>query len=191
MGNCTSQRLQGHHASEAEPQRDTPLNAEQTKVFIEAAWGNRLEALYVLAVTAGLRVGELLGLRWEDIDVDSGILRVRRTRSQAKSGPRFTTPKNGKGRSIRLTQRAVEALKTHKAAQDAERLKLGELWEDNGLVFCTMSGKLLDFRNVPTASFKPLLEKQYCRIYASTTSGTPALRCYSLVATIPNWCKGY
>ncbi len=124
-----------------------------------AARGNRLEALYVLAVTAGLRIGELLGLKWEDIDLDTETLCVRRTRSQAKSGPTFTAPKNGKGRSIRLTRRAVEALKSHKAAQNTERLKLGDLWQDNGLVFCTHAGKPLDFRNLTTASFKPLLKK--------------------------------
>jgi integrase len=79
-----------------------PLDAEQAKRFLEAARGNRLETLYVLAITAGLRIGELLGLKWEDIDLDAETLHVRRTRSQAKSGPTFTTPKNGKGRSIRL-----------------------------------------------------------------------------------------
>ncbi len=86
-------------------------------------------------------------------------MQIRRTKSRAKSGPTFTTPKNGKGRSIRLTHHALEALKTHKAAQNAERLKLGELWQDNGLVFCTTAGKPLDFRNVVTASFKPLLKR--------------------------------
>src|SRR5215210_604539 len=90
---------------------------------LEASRGNRLEALYVLAVTAGLRIGKLLGLNWEDIDLDAGSLHVRRTRSQAKTGPTFTAPKNDKGRSIRLTQRAVEVLKTHKATQNAEGLK--------------------------------------------------------------------
>ena len=140
------------------PEEIHPLDAEQAKQILEAARGNRLEALYVLAVTAGLRIGELLGLKWEDIDLDAETLHVRRTKSQAKSGPTFTTPKNGKGRSIRLTRRAVEALKSHKAAQNAERLKLGDLWEDNGLVFCTKAGKPLDFRNVATASFKPLLK---------------------------------
>jgi integrase len=141
------------------PEEIHPLNAEQAKQFLEAARGNRLEALYVLAVTAGLRIGELLGLKWEDIDLDGEALHIKRTRSQAKAGPTFTTPKNGKGRSIRQTQRAVEALKSHKAAQNVERLKLGDLWENNDLVFCTTAGKPLDFRNVATASFKPLLEK--------------------------------
>ncbi|MDP8947344.1 MAG: site-specific integrase [Actinomycetota bacterium] len=141
------------------PEEIHPLDAEQAKRILEVACGNRLEALYVLAVTAGFRIGELLGLKWEDMDLDAETLHVRRTKSQAKSGPTFTTPKSGKGRSIRLTQRAVEALKSHKAVQNAERLKLGYLWENNDLVFCTTAGKLLDFRNVATASFKPLLKK--------------------------------
>jgi integrase len=141
------------------PEEIRPLDAEQARTLLEAARGNRLEALFVLAVTTGLRIGELLGLKWEDVDLGAETLRVRRTKSQAKTGPTFTAPKNGKGRSIRLTRRAVEALRAHKAAQNAERLKLGDLWEDNGLIFCTTAGKPLDFRNVATASFKPLLKK--------------------------------
>jgi integrase len=93
--------------------------------LLEEARGERLEALYVIAVTAGLRIGELLGLRWQDVDLESAMLRVRRTKSTAKTGPRFTAPKNGKGRSIRLTRHAVDALSAHKAAQNAERLKAG------------------------------------------------------------------
>lgn len=141
------------------PEEIRPLDAEQAKRLLEAAGGNRLEALYVLAVTAGLRVGELLGLKWEDMDVDTETLRIRRTKSQARTGPTFTAPKNCKGRSIKLTRRAVEALKTHKAIQNAERLKAGSLWQDNNLMFCTTAGKPLDFRNLATASFKPLLKK--------------------------------
>ena len=53
----------------------------------------------------------------------------------------------------------MEAIKTHKATQNAERLKAGSLWQDNNLVFCPTTGKPLDFRNVATASFKPLLKK--------------------------------
>jgi len=53
----------------------------------------------------------------------------------------------------------VEAIKTQKATQNAERLKAGSLWQDNNLVFCPTTGKPLDFRNLATASFKPLLKK--------------------------------
>jgi integrase len=141
------------------PEEIRPLDAEQAKQILEASRENRLEALYVLAVTAGLRIGELLGLKWEDLDLGTGSLHVRRTRSQAKTGPTFTLPKNGKGRSIRLTRRAVEVLKAHKVAQNTERLKAGSLWQEYSLVFCTHAGMPLDFRNVATASFKPLLKK--------------------------------
>src|SRR5918995_3351897 len=138
-----------------------PLDAEQARQLLRTAGGDRFEALYVLAVTAGLRIGELLGLRWQDVDLEPerATLRVRRTKSTAKSGPVFTTPKNGKGRSIRLTRHAIEALKAHRATQNAECLKAGTLWEDTGLVFCTHGGGPPDPPNVARTSFKPLLER--------------------------------
>jgi integrase len=68
-----------------DPEEIHPRDAEQAKRILEAARGNRLEAVYVLAVTAGLRIGELLGLKWKAIDLDAETLHVRRTRSQAKS----------------------------------------------------------------------------------------------------------
>jgi integrase len=138
-----------------------PLDAEQARQILKAASGDRLEALYVLAVTAGLRIGELLALRWQDVDLEASGARlcVRRTKSTAKGGPVFTTPKNGRGRSIKLTRQAVEALKAHRAAQNAERLKAGSLWQDHGLVFCTHGGKPLDSHNVARTSFKPLLKR--------------------------------
>ncbi|MDQ3284491.1 MAG: tyrosine-type recombinase/integrase, partial [Actinomycetota bacterium] len=76
-----------------------------------------------------------------------------------RTGQTFKEKKNCKGRSIRLTRRAVTVLKAHKVAQNAERLKAGSLWQENSLVFCTQAGKPLDFRNVATASFKPLLKR--------------------------------
>ena len=84
----------------------------------------------MLAVRAGLRISELVCLKCGDIDLERGVLHVRRALSSAKSGPTFTTPKNGKGRSIKLTGQAVEALKRHRVAQNGERLKLGSMWED-------------------------------------------------------------
>ncbi len=101
------------------PQTKTmsPLDAEQAKRFLDAAYGDRLEALFVVAVTAGLRIGELSGLLWEDLDLDRKTMRVARTLSRAKEGLRYTTPKTGKGRSIAVTQRAVEALRSHRKRQ--------------------------------------------------------------------------
>ncbi len=59
-----------------------PLDREQVRAFLAAVSGERLEALYVVAITAGLRQGELLGLKWDDVDLDAGTLQVRRTLSQ-------------------------------------------------------------------------------------------------------------
>jgi integrase len=135
-----------------------PLDAEKAKALLSAARGERLEALYVVVVTAGLRIGELLGLRWEDVHLEAGTMRVARTLSRANSGPRFTTPKNGKGRSITLTKQAVVALRSHRKRQNEERL-LSTLWEDNGLLFASETGTPLSRDMVDRRSFKPLLKR--------------------------------
>jgi integrase len=91
-----------------------PLTLEQVKMLLDAARGNRLEALYVLAVHTGLRQGEMLGLKWEDVDLETGKLQVRRTLTTTKDGPVLSTPKTkGSRRSVKLTQSAVEALRDH------------------------------------------------------------------------------
>ena len=105
------------------PQTKTmsPLDAEQAKRFLDAARGDRLEVLFVVALTAGSRIGELSGLRWEDLGLDRKTMRVSRTLSRATEGPRYATPKTGKGRSIALTQRVVEALRSHRKCPLKER----------------------------------------------------------------------
>jgi integrase len=76
--------------------------------------GDRLEALYVLAIHTGLRQGELLGLKWNDVDLENGTLQVRRTLSVTKNGPVLSTPKTrGSSRGVKLTRQAVEALQGH------------------------------------------------------------------------------
>jgi integrase len=142
-----------------QPKEIRPLDSEQAKTLLEAARGERLEALFVVAVTGGLRIGELLGLRWEDIDLERGAMRVARTLSGAKSGPRFTTPKNGKGRTIMLTRQAVEALRSHRKRQNEERLMVGLLWEDYGLAFPSTTGRPLSRNSVDRRCFKPLLRR--------------------------------
>jgi integrase len=72
-----------------------PLTAEQAPVLFDAAKGNRLESLYVLAVMTGLRQGELLGRKWDDIDLEAGTLQVRRTLTTAEGGSQLTTPSQG------------------------------------------------------------------------------------------------
>lgn len=76
----------------------SPLDTEQVRALLDTVSGERVEALYTVAVSAGLRQGELLGLRWEDIDLEAGTLQVRRTASEARTGLVYEAPKSGKGR---------------------------------------------------------------------------------------------
>jgi integrase len=136
------------------------LTQEQARAFLEAARGDRFEALFVLAIHCGLREGELLGLKWDDLDLDAGTLTVRRTLSETRErGHVFELPKNGKGRRIKLTTGAVKVLRRHRKAQLKERMRLAGLWVDNGLVFPNQVGKTMNARNLTARSFKPLLER--------------------------------
>src|SRR5918998_4843760 len=135
-----------------------PLNREQVRSLFEAASGDRLEALYIVAVTAGLRRGELQGLKWDDLDLDAGMLQVRRTCSEPKGGYIFEAPKSGKGRNIRLTQSAVAALRMHRRRQLEERMYKADLWQEQGLVFPSTVGTPLWGGNLNRA-FKATLQR--------------------------------
>lgn len=140
-----------------------PLSREGAKKLLQTAreTGDRLEALYVLAVHSGLRQGEMLGLRWEDVDLEAGTLQVRRTLTGVESGsPVFTAPKTTKSRrSVKLTAGALEALKLHRKRQLEERMKHADFWQDHGLVFTTEVGTPLNRHNLTQRSFKPLLKE--------------------------------
>src|SRR5215216_5984267 len=106
-----------------------PLHSEECAAFLEASQGESLEALYVLALHCGLREGELLTLRWEDVDFDATkpALLVRRTLTRGEDGRGWvvgTSTKSGKGRRVRLTRRAVATLKDHRKRQLEERMRL-------------------------------------------------------------------
>lgn len=89
-----------------------PLSPAQARELLEAARGERLEAPYGLAVTTGMRQGEILGLKWEDVDLEAGTLQVRRTLSTAMGGGvRFGPPKTARSRrSIRVPKWSVTEL---------------------------------------------------------------------------------
>jgi integrase len=120
------------------------LTAEQLAALFSATEtaGDRLHALWVLLATTGLRLGEALGLRWEDVDLTGGRLTVTRAlQRQRGQGMQFVEPKSAAGRrTVFLSQVAVAALRAHRARQLEERLAAGPLWEDIGLVFTTTPG---------------------------------------------------
>jgi integrase len=148
-----------------------PLDSEQVRTLFEdaSASGDRLEALYVVAVTTGMRRGELQGLKWEDLDLEARTLQVRRTLSEPKGGWIFEAPKSGKGRSIRLTRKAISALREHRKRQLEERMQKAGLWSDYGLVFPSTIGTPISGGNL-NRSFKALLK----------CAGLPAVRFHDL-----------
>jgi integrase len=148
------------------------LSPVEARRLLEAATGDPLEALYVLALTTGMRQGELLGLRWADLDLDSGVLDVRRTLSRVQgAGFVESAPKTAKGRrTIALTPLAVDALGRHRVAQAEARLLAGDSWADRDLVFCTRGGTPIEAQNLRARSFAPLL----------SAAGLPAIRFHDL-----------
>jgi integrase len=116
------------------------LDEDQTAELLSVLEGRRLYIPVLLAVTTGLRRGELLGLRWSDVDLASGTLTVQQTLEQTKDGLRFKSPKTHRSRrSIVLPEMTVEALGSHRAAQAEEKLALGPAWDEHGLV-CPRQG---------------------------------------------------
>ena len=121
---------------------------------------DRMAPLYILAMYTGCRRGELLGLRWDDIDFEAGLLTIRRTLREAKDGkPDFR--EGGKtARSVRtfkLSDDALAALQVQKDRQSFERQSLGDAYADHGLIFATPLGTPLDRDNM-TKRLKRVLE---------------------------------
>lgn len=162
------------------------MDSQQARILLEAARENRLEALYKLALTTGMRQGELLGLKWEDVNLEGSTLQVRRTLSTATGGGfSFGAPKTAKSRrSIKIPELALASLRRHRKAQLEERMRLTGLWEDHDLVFTTGVGTPISRQDLLTRSFRPLLQRaglpriRFHDLRASTTSGTPVPRCY-------------
>ena len=110
---------------------------------------DRLRAVYVLALLLGMRKGELLGLRWEDVDLAGAELHVRQAAQRVAGELRFSAPKTRRSRrAIPLPEPVVAALTSHRTRQRAERLAAGTAWTDSGLVFTTSIGTPIEPRNL-------------------------------------------
>jgi integrase len=136
----------------------TPLTAEEANRLIEAARGDRLEALYVLAIHTGLRQGELLALNWEDLDLEAGTLQVRRTLTRTGGKHSLSEPKTKKSRrTVRLTAGAIAALQGHLKRQMEEMDRLGSLYKPGGLDFANEIGGIVNPSNLRNRSFARIL----------------------------------
>ncbi|HTK09131.1 MAG TPA: site-specific integrase [Ktedonobacteraceae bacterium] len=160
------------------------LTSDQAKKLLDAAKDHPNEALFVLALATGMRRGELLGLKWQDVDFANGVLYVRRVLSRIPTvmgdgaGSLIEAePKTRQSRrNIVLTVFAVSALRKHRVLQGQWQELAGDAWEDNDYVFCTPLGHGIH-PNTLHNQFRALLKK----------AGLPAIRFHDLrhsVATL-------
>jgi integrase len=116
-------------------------SAVELRAFLEQVHDDRLYPAWLLTATTGLRRGELLGLRWRDVDLDAGRIAVRQTLLSVQSTLVFSTPKTAKGqRSVALDPVTTATLRAHKVRQNEERLALGG-WPDHDLCFTREDGE--------------------------------------------------
>ncbi|GCE03646.1 hypothetical protein KDAU_09750 [Dictyobacter aurantiacus] len=147
------------------------VNLEQARALMLAARGDRLEMFIALALTTGMRRGELLALRWSDVDLDKRVLHVRRTVDfLAHYGYVENEPKTERSRrDILLPKFVITMLKAHQVSQQEQRQKVGSKWVDLNLVICGLEGNYLNPR---------YLQKMFVKLLQST--GLPHMRIHDL-----------
>ncbi len=126
----------------------TTWKAQELSHFLTGIAEDRLAGAWWLLATTGMRRGEALGLRWQDVDLDAGRLSISRTlittdvQRKGEPGMAWGTPKTGKGRrQVALDPSTVSALRTHRKQQLQERLAAGSAYQDGDLVCCLEDGK--------------------------------------------------
>ena len=146
------------------------LTPEDAQRFLEVARGDRYEALYTVALSLGLRQGEALGLRWQDVDLNARTLQVRHALQRVEGKLQLVEPKTERSRrTIRMPQVVADSLLQHQARQEELRLLAGGRWTQNSLIFTTTLGTPLEGINVT---------RQFQRLLAA--SGLPRLRFHDL-----------
>ena len=150
------------------------LTVQQAKATLRAANEHRLYALYVLALFLGLRRGELLGLRWQDVDLDGAKLEVVQTLQRVGGSLRLVPPKTeDSARTIPLPPPCVDALRGHRKRQLAERSEAWPDWEDHGLVFPSRRGTPMEPDNL-RRSWGEIRERAGLGATGFTISAIPA-----------------
>ena len=141
-------RLARNPADAADPPRATgkhaamvTWDATETAKFLAAMQGDRLYAAFVMLATTGARRGEVLGLRWSDVDLETRRAAIRQTVISVNNQTQVGAPKTASGRrTIELDAATVAVLREHRKRQAQERLLIGAGWKDHGLVFCRIDG---------------------------------------------------
>jgi integrase len=138
-------KLPSNPADHAEPSRPQQVEmkvwtAAELKTFLDSVAADRLYGIYVLASMTGMRRGEVLALRWVDLDLDAAQVAVRRSSVAVGYEVIDGETKTGRARTVALDPGTVAAMRAHRKTQLEERLAWGELWTDTGLVFTQEDG---------------------------------------------------
>ncbi|MFJ8132536.1 tyrosine-type recombinase/integrase [Streptomyces hydrogenans] len=150
---CREELITRNVASLVEPPRPkarelSPWSLDETLDFLSASRRDPLYAAFVLAIAMGLRRGELVGLRWADVDLDKRVLYVRQQTQRRRGVLYDDDPKGRRRRTVPLPAMCVAPLRWHRMRQNDQRAKAGERWEEGGYVFTTASGRPVEPRNV-------------------------------------------
>jgi integrase len=125
------------------------LTREQAQQLLETLKDHRHESLYLLMLSTGMRRGEALGLRWEDLNLENGVVRIKR--NLKREGGRIVTAdtKTLKSRrAVNIPTPVLDALERNRELQDVEKAELGEAWVESGFIFTTSIGTPIDPRNL-------------------------------------------
>jgi len=118
------------------------VSTDEVRAIMTAVQGDDLEALYAIATSVGLRMAELLGLRWMDVDMDNGNIQVRRQLKVIDGTPQLVELKTKSSRrTVPLAPPVLRLLRTHRKAQIAQRLEHGVPWSESGFVFAYQDGR--------------------------------------------------
>ena len=120
----------------------------QTADLIDATRGTRTTITVILAVLCGLRRGEIAALRWHNVNLDAAQLAVTESAEQTRAGVRYKNPKSGNGRTVALSARVVNELRSHRVEQAQELLKLGVPLTDDAFVVAQADGSPLQPRSL-------------------------------------------
>lgn len=129
-----------------------PLDENQITAFLQAIRGHRFEDLFFVTLFTGLREGEVLGLTWDCVDFDRGIITINKQmqlhQEKGMAAYQLVSPKNGKIRTVAAAPKVMEHLRHRKAEQAKQHLMAGPAWEDSDLVFTDELGKHLTKQSV-------------------------------------------
>ncbi|MEU3746879.1 MULTISPECIES: tyrosine-type recombinase/integrase [Streptomyces] len=150
---CREELITRNVATLVEPPRAkarelSPWSLDETLDFLAAARRDPLYAAFVLAITMGLRRGELVGLRWADVDLDHRVLYVRQQTQRRRGVLYDDDPKGRRRRAVPLPAMCIAPLRWHRMRQNDQRVKAGEEWKGSDYVFTTRTGSPVEPRNV-------------------------------------------